>query len=67
MSTGPFSVSAPLYVRQRTDIAGGVRVELIEHPLMRKIRSLDKPVDALAKDRPMEKILRTAPSSRRTP
>jgi hypothetical protein len=56
-----------LYDRQITDIAGGVRVELIEHPLMRKTRSLDKPVDALAKDRPMEKILRTAPSSRRTP
>ena len=28
------------------------------HPLMRKIRYLDKLVDELAKGRPMEKILR---------
>ncbi len=37
----------------------GVRIEEIEHPLMRKIRYLDKLVDELAKGRPMEKILRT--------
>jgi hypothetical protein len=36
----------------------GVRIEEIEHPLMRKIRYLDKLVDELAKGRPMEKILR---------
>ncbi len=36
----------------------GVRVELIEDPLMQKIRQLDKLVDELAKGRPMEKILR---------
>lgn len=36
----------------------GVRVEDVEDPLMRKIRSLDKLVDELAKGRPMEKILR---------
>lgn len=36
----------------------GVRVEDIEHPLMRNIRYLDKLVDELAKGRPMEKILR---------
>lgn len=36
----------------------GVRIENIEHPLMRKIRYLDKLVDELAKGRPMEKILR---------
>lgn len=36
----------------------GVRVENVEHPLMQKIRYLDKLVDELAKGRPMEKILR---------
>ncbi len=36
----------------------GVRVEDVEHPLMRKIRYLDKLVDELAKGKAMEKILR---------
>lgn len=36
----------------------GVRIQEIEHPLMRKIRYLDKLVDELAKGRPMEKVLR---------
>jgi hypothetical protein len=36
----------------------GVRVEEVEDPLMRKIRTLDKLVDELAKGRAMEKILR---------
>jgi hypothetical protein len=36
----------------------GVRVEEVEHPLMRNIRRLDKLVDELAKGRPMEKVLR---------
>jgi hypothetical protein len=36
----------------------GVRIEEIEHPLMRKIRYMDKLVDELAKGRPMEKVLR---------
>jgi hypothetical protein len=36
----------------------GVRIEDIAHPLMRKIRYMDKLVDELAKGRPMEKILR---------
>jgi len=36
----------------------GVLVEAIEHPLMRKIRCLDKLVDELAKGKAMEKILR---------
>jgi hypothetical protein len=36
----------------------GVRLENIEHPLMRNIRYMDKLVDELAKGRPMEKILR---------
>ena len=41
-----------------TGVVCGVRLEDIEHPLMRKIRYLDKLVDELAKGRPMEKILR---------
>ena len=36
----------------------GVRIQEIEHPLMRKIRYMDKLVDELAQGRPMEKILR---------
>ena len=36
----------------------GIRVEDIEHPLMQKIRYLDKLVDELAKGKAMEKILR---------
>ena len=36
----------------------GVRIQEIEHPLMRNIRYLDKLVDELAKGRPMEKVLR---------
>jgi hypothetical protein len=36
----------------------GVRIEEIEHPLMRNIRYLDKLVDELAKGRPLEKVLR---------
>ena len=37
----------------------GVRIQEIEHPLMRKIRYMDKLVDELAKGRPMAKILRS--------
>ena len=36
----------------------GVRVEAVEHPLMQKIRFLDKLIDELAKGKSMEKILR---------
>src|SRR5262245_2333855 len=36
----------------------GVRVEEVEDPLMRKIRFLDKLIDALAKGKAMETILR---------
>ena len=36
----------------------GIRVEDIEHPLMQKIRYMDKLVDELAKGKAMEKILR---------
>jgi hypothetical protein len=37
----------------------GVRLEEIDHPLMRDLRYLDKLVDEVAKGRPMEKILRS--------
>ena len=36
----------------------GIKVELIEDPLMQNIRYLDKLVDELAKGKAMEKILR---------
>ncbi|MCB9915228.1 MAG: DUF2200 domain-containing protein [Planctomycetes bacterium] len=42
-----------------TGVVCGVRVEEVEHPLMRKIRYLDKLVDELAKGKAMEKILRS--------
>lgn len=45
-------------VKKITGTVCGVRIEEIEHPLMRKIRYMDKLVDELAKGRPMEKILR---------
>lgn len=41
-----------------TGVICGVRIEEIEHPLMREVRYLDKLIDELAKGRPMEKILR---------
>jgi hypothetical protein len=45
-------------VSKITGVICGVRIEEIEHPLMRNIRYMDKLVDELAKGRPMEKILR---------
>jgi len=56
-----FFNEAPLFNPNADKITGvicGVRIEEIEHPLMWKIRCLDKLVDELAKGRPMEKILR---------
>lgn len=41
-----------------TGLICGDRVEEIEHPLIQKIRYLDKLVDELAKGKAMEKILR---------
>ena len=56
-----FFAEAPRLHPDATKITGticGVRIEAIEHPLMKKIRWLDKLVDELAKGRPMPKILR---------
>ena len=41
-----------------TGVVCGVRVEEVEHPLVRRIRQLDKLVDELAKGKALEKILR---------
>lgn len=56
-----FFAASPKLNPARAQITGvicGVRLEEIEDPLMREIRYLDKLIDALAKGRPMEKILR---------
>lgn len=41
-----------------TGVVCGIRVEEIEHPLMQKIRYLDKLIDELARGKKMEKIFR---------
>lgn len=46
-------------VTKITGVICGYRIEEIEHPLMRKIRYLDKLIDELAKGKSMEKILRS--------
>lgn len=56
-----FFGNAPKMNPNRSLITGvicGIRVENIEHPLMREIRYLDKLIDELAKGKAMEKILR---------
>ncbi len=56
-----FFEEAPCLNPNRTLIKGsvcGVKVELIEEPLMKEIRYLDKLIDELAKGKAMEKILR---------
>ena len=61
ISYGDFFRKAPGLNPNRRLIKGsicGVKVELIEDPLMQEIRYLDKLVDELAKGKAMEKILR---------
>lgn len=61
ISYGDFFRNAPALNPSRKLIKGGicgVKVELIEDPLMQEIRYLDKLVDELAKGKSMEKILR---------
>lgn len=56
-----FFKEAPALHPNASKITGticGVKIQEIEHPLMKKIRYMDKLVDELAKGRPMEKILR---------
>jgi hypothetical protein len=56
-----FFARAPALHPNRALVKGvvcGVRVEDVEHPLMQKIRQLDKLVDELAKGKAMEKSLR---------
>ena len=58
---GDFFRNAPALNPNRTLIKGsicGIKVELIEDPLMQNIRYLDKLVDELAKGKAMDKILR---------
>ena len=58
-----FFADAPAINPDRALIKGvvcGVRVEEVEHPLMREIRYLDKLVDELARGKAMAKILRSA-------
>ena len=60
-SYGDFFRYAPAPHPNRRLIKGsicGIKVELIEDPLMQEIRYLDKLVDELAKGKAMEKILR---------
>ncbi len=57
-----FFAKAPAFNPNAALIKGvvcGIRVEDIEHPLMQKIRYLDKLVDELAKGKAMDKILRS--------
>ena len=56
-----FFAQAPKFNPNAALIKGvvcGVRVEEVEHPLMRKIRYMDKLVDELAKGKALERILR---------
>lgn len=56
-----FFAQAPAFHANADLIKGvvcGVRVEEVEHPLMRRIRMLDKLIDELAKGKAMAKILR---------
>lgn len=50
-----------------TGVVCGVRVEEVEDPLMRRIRYLDKLVDELARGKALEKVLRTRPTTARSP
>ena len=58
---GEFFAKAPHLNEKRRLIKGsicGIKVEIIEDPLLQEIRYLDKLVDELAKGKAMEKILR---------
>ncbi|MEX2486926.1 MAG: DUF2200 domain-containing protein [Nitriliruptoraceae bacterium] len=57
-----FFAQAPQLNPSRAVITGvvcGIRVENIEEPTMREIRSLDKLIDELARGKSMDKVLRS--------
>ncbi len=65
MSLEEFFAKAPRLNPLRSLIRGvvcGIRVEDIEEPLMREIRTMDKLIDELAKGKKLDKILRTKPA-----
>lgn len=69
LTYGDFFQNAPRLNPARERITGtvcGIRVEMIEEPLMREIRYLDKLIDELAKGRAMEKILRGQAQDQKT-
>lgn len=56
-----FFTDAPQLNPRLEEVTGtvcGIRVELVEDPIMRLIRRTDKLIDELAKGKSMEKILR---------
>lgn len=58
---GEFLSNAPSWNPRAELITGsvcGVKVEIIDDPLTKKMRQLDRLVDELAKGKPMEKVLR---------
>ena len=60
-----FFAEAPAMNPARHQVTGlicGERVETIEEPLKREIRTLDKLIDELAKGKAMDKVLRVAES-----
>ena len=57
---GTFYGEAPRWNPKADDIHGsicGVRIELIEDPLMQDIRRLDKLIDGLARGKPLDRLL----------
>lgn len=62
VSYGDFFLNAPCLNPDRKLIKGvvcGVRVEVVDEPLMQEIRYLDKLIDELAKGKAMDKICRS--------
>ena len=62
LSYGDFFRQAPAYNPLSERITGkicGIQVEMIEDPLMKKVRQMDKLLDELANGRPMQKVVRS--------
>ena len=61
ISYGAFLSESPAYNPRSALITGkvcGIQVEVIEDPLMKRVRQLDKLVDELARGKAMEKVRR---------